>query len=196
VEERESVLIVIDGDEKTELAAEAIARGIMETWGWGGTRITIKPGAIFRVEDLLRADVFFIGCERPSPPEFGGLEELLQHINLAGRRCGIFSMAVPPSITETTETIRYLEGILKVSEAKLFSTPFYDTGTADYPVLTGVALKAWLGRVYGLKVGDVPLSLHGDMTAAREEAGAEGAGEAREDDTTETQEGGQDGEEA
>jgi len=72
----------------------------------------------FSGEFLLPSYAFFIGCTKPKPLSFSYLEDLLGHINLAGRPCGIFS--------SNRQTIKYLSGIIHPSEAEM-GNPFIFT---------------------------------------------------------------------
>jgi len=98
-------LIITDGTESIKETATLIADTL------SGFETKICSAEIFEGTDLLPADVFFIGCEKPSPSSFSYLKDMLSHINLASRKCGIFSVC--------EETIEYLNGILNDSEAAL-----------------------------------------------------------------------------
>ena len=65
----------------------------------------------FEGTDLLPVDMFILGCENPNPVSFAYLEDMLSHINLASRKCCIFSTS--------EKTIMYLKGIVKDCEADL-----------------------------------------------------------------------------
>ncbi|GBU28419.1 hypothetical protein R84B8_01978 [Treponema sp. R8-4-B8] len=101
-------LIITDGTESIISLAEPIKNAL------AGFDVKIKNGDKFEGTDLLPADIFFIGCENPSPSSFAYLEEMLSHINLAGRKCGIFSV--------NQKSLKYLSGILKDCEAALGET--------------------------------------------------------------------------
>ena len=96
-------LIITDGTE----SIESIALFIKESLKGYNTKICCAKD--FCGTDILPADIFFIGCESPSPDSFEYLEELLSHINFASRKCGIFSIK--------NKTVKYLQGILKDCEA-------------------------------------------------------------------------------
>ena len=83
-----------------------------------GNSIVIKKASEFSATDLLPAEILFLGCEEPSPASFSYLEELLQHINLIGRPCGIFS-------PDSKKAIKYLSGIVASSEAVCYSSPLF-----------------------------------------------------------------------
>jgi hypothetical protein len=120
VKTRKTVLIVTDGADSTTKIANDLAAALK------GHKVSVKTASGFAGTDLLPADVFFIGCEAPGPASFSYLAELLRHINLAGRACGIFSSG-------TEKTVNYLSGLLGESEAALNPEPF----------LAGLNLKAW-----------------------------------------------------
>ena len=84
-------------------------------------------------EELLASDVFFIGCDEPKPASFEYLEEMLSHINLASRKCSVFSVK--------ENTLKYLSGILKDSEARL-TEPFLANGNVNK-----TSVKDWVKKV-------------------------------------------------
>ncbi|AEF82842.1 hypothetical protein [Leadbettera azotonutricia] len=120
-----TILIVSDETESASKMAEAIAAVLK------GNKVTVKKAEAFTGTDLLPADSFFIGCEKPNPPSFGYLAELLQHINLAGRTCGIFA----PAASGSEKAVKYLAGLLKDCEAALNPKPLLAENAKD--------LKAW-----------------------------------------------------
>ena len=115
---KKAVLIITDGTEKVTAMAEKIAKTLR------GSRVLIKEASGFAGTDLLPAEVVFIGCSEPSPPCFGYLYELLQHINLAGRKCGVFS----PS---SKKALQYLKGMLKSCEITLNPTQMTEANSAE-----------------------------------------------------------------
>ena len=104
--EVKKALIVTDDSAKVKKMANRIVKAL------GEAKILIKSASNFSGEDLLPADAIFIGCEKPSPPSFKYLEILFQHINLADRRCGIFT----PS---SEEAVLYMTGMVINSDIKL-----------------------------------------------------------------------------
>jgi flavodoxin len=124
VKAKKTVLIVTDGADSTAKVAEELA-AVLE-----GNNVTVKAAPDFAGTDLLPADVFFIGCEEPRPASFAYLGELLRHINLAGRPCGVFSPG-------SEKAAKYLAALLKDSDA----------GLDPEPNLSGKALKTWADRV-------------------------------------------------
>ena len=113
-----SVLIVTDGTARVMEMAQKISENLK------GTNTLIKDASGFAGTDLLPAEVVFIGCTEPSPPSFAYLDEMLQHINLAGRKCGIFS----PS---SKKALQYLKRMLKSSEISLSKETLSETNLAD-----------------------------------------------------------------
>ncbi|MDR3020122.1 MAG: hypothetical protein LBU66_04385 [Treponema sp.] len=98
-------IIITDGTESIQSIAKSISDSL------SGFNAAIIPCDKFMGNDLLPADVFFIGCENPNPDSFSYLEKLLLHINLASRKCGIFSTK--------EKTIKYLKSILNSCEAEV-----------------------------------------------------------------------------
>ena len=103
---KKTVLIITDGASETVKMADGIVTVLK------GNKVSVKPGAEFKGNDILPAQAFFLGCEKPSPGSFAYLEDLLKHINLAGRPCGIFSPG-------SEKAVRYLKGLLKDCEAAM-----------------------------------------------------------------------------
>jgi len=104
------VLIITDGTE----AIQSLSLNIQEalnTIKEKKIKTTICSARDFQGKEILPSELFFIGCEAPSPSSFAWLEEMLSHINLASRKCGIFSVK--------TKAISYLRSILKDSEAEI-----------------------------------------------------------------------------
>jgi hypothetical protein len=101
-------LIITDGTESINLLAKAVKKALT------GFNVKICNADKFAGTDILPADIFFLGCENPSLSSFAYLEELLSHINLASRKCGVFSTK--------QKTLKYLCDILKSSEAALGET--------------------------------------------------------------------------
>ena len=102
---KKKALIITDGTEKIKAAAKVISGALNDF------KVNIREAEKFSGTDLLPADLFIIGCEEPDPASFAYLKEFLLHINLASRKCGVFS-------TEE-KTLQYLCGMVKDSEAAL-----------------------------------------------------------------------------
>jgi hypothetical protein len=123
VETKKSVLIITDDTGTTENTANQIAAELVDY------HVVIEPASKFAGNDILPAAAFFIGCESPNPPSFGYLTELLRHINLCGRPCGVFAPGSKPAV-------KYLKGLLHDCEAILAKEAYLGTGPAD--------LRRWL----------------------------------------------------
>jgi hypothetical protein len=112
VEAKKTVLIVVDGTEPVGKMADDIAAALK------GNAVTIRAASEFAGTDILPADVLFIGCQAPGPASFNYLSDLLRHINLAGRSCGVFS-------PRSEKAAAYLAGLLEDSEAALYSQSLF-----------------------------------------------------------------------
>ena len=112
VKAKKNVLILTDGSEGTVTMAAQIAAVLK------GNKVSVKTASEFRGNDLLPADAFFLGCEKSGPDSFAYLADLLKHINLAGRPCGVFSPG-------SEKTARYLAALLRDSEAALNPSLFF-----------------------------------------------------------------------
>jgi hypothetical protein len=95
----------------------------------------VIPAGDFSPTSLLPAHAFFLGCEKPEPPDFTPIKELFKHINLAGRPCGVFS--------PQANAVKYLSGLVRDSEAALGS-PLVVKGAVD-----SRELKKWVGGIVG-----------------------------------------------
>ena len=107
VKAKKNVLIITDGAERTSKMAGGIAIAL------NGYKVVIKAASDFKGNDILPAETFFLGCEKPKPESFAYVEDLLKHINLAGRSCGVFSPG-------SGKTLKYLTGLVKDCEASLY----------------------------------------------------------------------------
>jgi hypothetical protein len=130
VKTRETIAIITDGTASTRELAEKIRKGIQ------GCRVIMIAASDFSGADILPADVFFFGCDRAHPPSFVRLEKVLEHINLAGRSCGLFSPG-------SEEAIEYLAGIVGDSELIPASKPLFASDTAD--------IAAWIDSIILLR---------------------------------------------
>ena len=123
---KKTVLIVTDGSGETaKMAAEIVA-------ALKGNKLTMKTASEFIGNDILPAEVFFLGCEKPKPESFTYLADLFKHINLAGRPCGVFSPG-------SEKAAKYLAGLVRDSEAALNPEPLF-TGS-------GATIKKWAQNV-------------------------------------------------
>jgi hypothetical protein len=104
VKTEKRALIVTDGAGPVTAVAEGIAGALA-----GLCRAELVTAADFSATRLLPAEICFFGCAAPDPPSFAHFAEVLGHINLAGRRCGLFA---PPS----GEAAGYLKELVRDSE--------------------------------------------------------------------------------
>lgn len=131
VELKKYVLIVTDGIESTGKIADYIA-GVLKA----DARVVSLAASGFSGADILPADVCFFGCAKPHPPSFSYLSDLLGHINLAGRPCGLFSPG-------SAGAAKYLAGMVRSSELVLYAPPFLSGGPEG--------IKDWVSQVIGGK---------------------------------------------
>ena len=116
VKAKKNVLIVTDGSVGVAELAGEIAAALKDN------KVSTKAASEFQGNDILPADVFFLGCEKPRPASFAYLADLLKHINLAGRPCGVFSSG-------SEKAAKYLAGMVRDCEAALESEPFLAGGS-------------------------------------------------------------------
>jgi hypothetical protein len=128
VGKKETALIITDGADSTTQTAKAIS-AVLE-----GCKTVVRSAEAFAGTDLLPARIFMLGCEKPNPPSFAYLEELLGHINLAGRRCGVFSA--------DRKALKYLSGLVRDSEASMSEPLLTEDGTVKPAVL-----KKWFESI-------------------------------------------------
>jgi hypothetical protein len=110
-ETTKNVLILTDGAESVRSMGKQIAGALP------GEQAVLVDAGDLSGSDILPAEVFFLGCEAPNPPSFAYLEQVLGHINLAGRACGLFS-------PRSEEALRYLADLIVDSELTLKAEPF------------------------------------------------------------------------
>ena len=118
----------------TEHIAAALGAAAFKDWS-----ATVVSAVDFSPTQLLSAHAFLLGCEKPEPPDFTGIKEVLKHINLAGRPCGVFSSQL--------SAVKYLSGLVRDSEAALGSPLVVENGAVD-----GRKLKKWVGSIIGDKL--------------------------------------------
>ena len=123
--ERKRGLVVTDGTESIQLIARSIANELSLF------DVKTRTADEYKGTDLLPAEVFFIGCENPNPASFNYLSHMLSHINLAGRKCGIFST--------NKKALKYLADLIKDSEA-FVGKPLFITDAKNH----ADNVKAWL----------------------------------------------------
>ena len=116
METKKKVLIITDGVEETAKMAAGIVAALKND------NVAVKTASEFKGNDILPAQAFFLGCEKPKPDSFAYLTDLLKHINLAGRPCGVFSPG-------SEDAAKYLAALVHDSEAALSPEPlFYGSG--------------------------------------------------------------------
>jgi hypothetical protein len=103
VEAKKIAVIVTDGFGSIADTARQIAAALE-----GEYRVIRLTAPELQGNEILPADVLFLGCGVPHPPSFAYLEEFFRHINLAGRGCGIFSVS--------DKAVHYLETLVGPSE--------------------------------------------------------------------------------
>ena len=123
------VLIITDTDETLKLTAQSIKDCLQDY------SVEICKAREFKGTELLPAQMFFLGCSNPNPASFSYLEEMLSHINLVSRKCGIFS--------SDKKSLKYLGSILKDCEAEL-AKPLLINGGTDRAVI-----ENWLKGITG-----------------------------------------------
>jgi hypothetical protein len=128
VDTKKNILIVTDGGESIQKTALKIADQLT------GSQVFVLTTPDLSGTDVLSAEIYFFGCEKPHPPSFAYLEELLRHINLVGRRCGVFSV-------QSKTAVKYLADLVHESELVLSPEPFFGDGE------TGLA--EWIKTVLG-----------------------------------------------
>ena len=109
-----TAIIVTDGSDSIQKMAAAIAAELK------GFKVVSAAAKDFAGTDLLAAGFCFFGAENPSPPSFSYVNKMLQHINLAGRHCGIFS--------NSKGAVDYLRGMVHDSEMAVYPEPFFGDG--------------------------------------------------------------------
>jgi hypothetical protein len=127
VETKKRVLIVTDGADPTQKIAGQIAAELESC------QVVMKAAAGFSGTDILPAEIIFLGCQNPDPPSFAYLADLLQHINLVGRPCGLFSPG-------SGKAAKYLTDLCRASELAIRAKPLVSKGGV---VPSGV-LRHWV----------------------------------------------------
>jgi len=125
-------LIITDGKKSIRSIALSISQALPEL------KIKIVPSKRFCTTMLLPVDTFFIGCERHNPKSFLYLEKMLSHINLASKKCGIF--------TTNEKTALYLSKILNTCDAAV-SPPFLAEKKESEVEFDNSKLKKWLKTI-------------------------------------------------
>ena len=105
--EKKKALIITDNSRTVTDMAHIIANVVNE--GEFGYSAAIILAENFSGSDILPVHAFFLGCDGPFPVSFFYIEELFDHINLAGRKCGCFS--------GDKKAIKYLSRVIRNCEA-------------------------------------------------------------------------------
>jgi len=129
VSAKKKALIITDGTEEIKTAAKNIS-GALSDLALNDFSVKTCEAEKFRGTDLLPVNLIIIGCEKSDPASFAYLKEFLLHINLASRKCGVFST--------NKKTLKYLCGLVKDCEADLGEPLSVDDETKKS------ALKKWL----------------------------------------------------
>jgi len=129
VKSEKKALIITDSGESLDSTAQSIKKSLKNY------TVKICSAGDFDGKDLLPAKIFFLACGSPKPSSFSYLEEMLSHINLVSRKCGIFS--------SNKKSLDYLKSILKDSEADL-GEPLLLNGKTD-----NKAIEKWLKGITG-----------------------------------------------
>jgi len=132
VKAKKTVLIVTDGSAGVAELAGEIAAALE------GSKVSTKAASGFMGNDILPADAFFLGCEKPRPAAFAYFADVLKHINLAGRPCGVFSSG-------SESAVNYLAGLVKDCEAALSPKPLLAGGGGVKNWAQGVVSRAFQG---------------------------------------------------
>jgi len=133
VDKSKRALIITDGAATTLHPAGIIAGSINGNPLFGYSAV-IMNAENFNGNDLLPVQAFFLGCELPKPATFYYIEDLLMHINLSGRRCGIFS--------GDYKALKYLSGLIRSCEAAAGDPlPVKNEG------LNGDGIKIWIESI-------------------------------------------------
>jgi hypothetical protein len=137
VKTKRKMLIIADNSDVTKSVAKNIAAvfGTAPFADWSAAVISAKD---FSPTKLLAAHAFLLGCEKPESPDFLPLKDLLKHINLAGRPCGVFS----PQLS----AVKYLSGLVRDSEAALGEPLVVDKSPP-----ASRKLQKWVGGIIGGK---------------------------------------------
>ena len=132
------ILIIIDNSGTLRDLADSIAASIKNLPSKGtpsaSYSVSVMEADHLSAVDLLPANAFFLGCEKPRSFSFSYVEDLFAHINLAGRFCGIFS-------TNFT-AIKYLSSLVRSSEVTVSIPPLGESDYTDHMDLP-MKLQNW-----------------------------------------------------
>ena len=123
METKKNILIITDDNQTIQKMAKSIVDGL------GDAGLLLVNAKDFSPTALMAADMVFLGCGEPNPASFAYLEEVLRHISLVGRPCGIFSSG-------SQKVLDYLRKITKDSELAVSPGPSDSDNSA--------AIKSWI----------------------------------------------------
>jgi len=138
VGKKKKVLVLTDNAESSVFLAKMIARTVKGK-DFPGFSATVTLADDFSGTDILPVHAFFLGCGEPEPPSFYYIEELMYHINLAGRFCGVFS--------GNAKAVKYLSALVRPCEAAA-GKPLY----AKNGLITSDEMLKWIQSI--LKLGE------------------------------------------
>jgi hypothetical protein len=119
VEQAKTVLIVIDGTDIVKKVSDEVSTALE------GYQTVVRTAESFVGTDLLPAHAFFLGCGALKPASFSYIAELLSHINLSGRPCGVFS--------PDKKALQYISALVKDSGAATGKPLLVKGGIVDPP---------------------------------------------------------------
>ena len=126
-------LIITDGTDSIQSIALLIKNTLTDC------KSVICSAQDFTGTEILPTDIFFIGCENPSPKSFAFLEKMLSHINLAPRKCGVFSV--------NQKSVKYLQTIIKTCEATAIEPFLTQIGLYQTSLVKKADLQKWLKQL-------------------------------------------------
>jgi len=129
-EEKRKVLIITDNTASILKVAKKIASCLRKP-PFSDYSVSTLEVAQFSAVDILPVYAFFIGCENPKAFSFLYIEDLFDHINLAGRSCGIFS--------SNSIAVRYLSTLVRPCEAAVGKPFLFKDDIVD-----GTTLQRWI----------------------------------------------------
>jgi len=133
VEENRKVLVITDNSASSMNMAETIA-GIVNGASFPGYSAAVIQADDFSGNNILPVHAFLLGCGEPAPASFQYIGELLNHINFAGRFCGVFSA--------NSKAVKYLSGLIVPCEATTGKPLYAENGT-----ITSDEAQNWLMEI-------------------------------------------------
>ena len=133
MEEKRRILIITDDSDSMRNLAVTIA-AIIRNPQFAGCTVSMTEAESFSAPDLLPAQTFFLGCEKPGSFSFLYIEDLFAHINLAGKFCGIFS--------NNSKAVKYLSVFIRDSEVSAGKPLLVKDSTLD-----NIILQNWVKSI-------------------------------------------------